>query len=83
MRGFIWFDFDIAKKKQISWDRFMLFYQFPFSSQSQALSWTHIFTKIVVRLILLLSDDLYVPNLNANPQKKNSLPQWFIMHFQK
>lgn len=33
--------------------------------------------------LLLLSDDLYVPNLNANPEKKNSLPQWFITHSQK
>lgn len=31
--------------------------------------------------LLLLCDDLYVPNLNANSEK-NSLPQWFIMHSQ-
>lgn len=33
--------------------------------------------------LLLLSDDLYVPNLNANPEKKNRLPQWVIMHPEK
>lgn len=63
----------------------MLFYQFPFSSQSQPLSWTHTHfheNSSQAPLLLLLSDDLYVPNLNANPEK-NSLPQWFIRHSQK
>lgn len=40
-------DFAIAKKEQISWDRFKIFYQFPFSVVMD----THIFTKIVVKLL--------------------------------